>query len=452
MELTLKQVEQATGGRLYGADAAVATVVIDSREVVPGALYVAIAGDRFDGHDFCAAAIENGAAALVCSREVSVDVPYVLVKDTRQALLDIAGFYRASLPQLQVVGLTGSVGKTTTKEMTYAVLAQKYKAIKTEGNLNNEIGMPKTLFRLQNDTQAAVIEMGMSDFGEIARMTVAARPDVGVITNIGVSHIAYLGSRDGILKAKTELLLGMPKGAPLLLNGDDDKLSSFTSKDYDIRLFAIDNPKAAVRATHISEENGQTHFTVQFAGGTQPVTIPTIGRHNVYDALAAFGVGLSLAVEPAQIAAGLLNYVPAGMRQRIRTVGDITVVEDCYNASPDSQRAALEVLSALPAQRKIAVLGDMLELGDYADEAHRQVGQYAAAQSVDLLFGCGTYAKSIVEAASKTIPAQHFETKEALFAALLQEIQPGDAVLFKASRGMAFEDVMQKLYEEWKEK
>lgn len=449
MTLTLREIEKATGGMLHGADRTVAGFTIDSREVPKDGLYIAIKGDRFDGHDFCAGAVENGACAVICERDPGVETPYVLVKSCRQALLDIAGLYRSRLQGLRVVGLTGSVGKTTTKEMTWAVLSTRYNTIKTEGNLNNEIGMPKTLFRLQDDTEAAVIEMGMSDFGEISRMTRAARPDVGIITNIGMSHIEFLGSRDGILKAKTEILEGMPAGAPLVINGDDDKLRAYENPKYRLVYFGIDNQNADVYADNIREENGETVFTVHFSGKTQEVVLPTVGRHNVYDALAAFCVGLLFEITPEQIAVGLSAYTPSGMRQRIRKVHGVTVMEDCYNASPDSQRAALQVLASLPAKRKIAVLGDMLELGSFTNEAHKAVGEFAAAQKIDLLYCFGEAAKQIAAGAGEKVASQCFDTHEALLKALLETLQDGDAVLFKASHSMHLEEVIEKLYEEW---
>lgn len=449
MTLTLREIEKATGGKLKGADCTVAGFTIDSREVPNEGLYIAIKGDRFDGHDFCAGAVKNGACAVVCERDPGVEVPYVLVKSCRQALLDIAGLYRSRFKNLRVVGLTGSVGKTTTKEMTWAVLTTKFKTLKTEGNLNNEIGMPKTLFRLKDDTEAAVIEMGMSAFGEISRMTKSARPDVGIITNIGMSHIEFLGSRDGILKAKTEILEGMPEGAPLVINGDDDKLCAYQNPKYRLVYFAIDNHDADVYADNIREENGETVFTAHFDGKTQEVMLPTVGKHNVYDALAAFCVGLLFEIVPEQIAVGLSTYTPSGMRQRIRKVHGVTVMEDCYNASPDSQKAALQVLASLPAKRKIAVLGDMLELGSFTNEAHKAVGAFAAKQKIDLLYCFGEAAKQIAAGAGDKVKSRCFNTHEALLQALLETLSDGDAVLFKASHSMHLEEVIEKLYEEW---
>lgn len=452
MRLTLQEIEQITGGTLFGKDCEISAVTLDSRTVPPKALYVAIKGDRFDGHDFCDAAVHNGAVAVVGEQDLQLSVPYIRVQSTRQALLDIAKLHRNRHKDVKVVGLTGSVGKTTTKEMTYAVLAAQYETVKTEGNLNNEIGMPKTLFCIDETTEAAVIEMGMNHFGEIARMTAACQPNAAIITNIGVSHIEFLGSRDGILQAKTEILQGMPKGAPLILNGDDDKLQAYTNPEYRLLYFGIDNQNADVRAENIREANGETFFTVCFDGKTQAVRVPTVGKHNVYDALAAFSAGLVCEIPPEKIAEGLLHFVPTGMRQRVRAVGGITVIEDCYNASPDSQKAALNVLCASAAKRKIAVLGDMLELGRYSETAHRAVGAYAAEKKVDLLFCYGQNAAWIAEAAGSAVKSYYFTDKSALFDALRAEIRAGDAVLFKASRGMALEEVIEKLYEEWEEK
>lgn len=450
MQITLREIEKATGGKLFGADQTVTAVTIDSREAVSGALYVAIRGDCFDGHSFCASAVKNGASAVVCERAPEVEIPYVLVNSTRQALLDIAGLHRSHCADVKIVGLTGSVGKTTTKEMVYAVLSEKFCAIKTEGNLNNEIGMPKTLFRITESTEAAVVEMGMSNFGEIERMALVCRPNLAIITNIGVSHIEFLGSRDGILQAKTEILKGLPHGAPLILNGDDDKLWGYQNENYTQIYFGIENLQADILAKDIETIDSETSFTVSFHGTkTQRVTIPTVGKHNVYDALAAFAAGLALDISPENIAAGLQNYTPAGMRQRIRTVAGVTVIEDCYNASPDSQKAALQVLSALPATRKIAVLGDMLELGSFSEEAHRAVGAYAVQSAVDILFCFGEASAWIAKAAKDSVKTVHFTDKQMLTQALLDTVQAGDAVLFKASRGMALEEVIQKLYGEW---
>lgn len=452
-KLTLNQIALWTGGRLTGGEAVIDSISTDSRKVGTGTLFIALKGERFDAHDFISDVEKNGASAVMCHRQVKTSLPVIYVDDTSKALLRLSKNYRSSIKNLKVVGLTGSVGKTTTKEMTYSVVSSKYRAIKTQGNLNNEIGMPETLLTLGDSVEAAVIEMGMSNFGEISRLSRAAQPDIGIITNIGVSHIEYLGSRDGILKAKLEILDGMKKGSPLILNGDNDKLKTVENNDYRLIFFGIENENADVRACDIAEKDGCTEFTVCFGNKKQKVKIPTVGIHNVYDALAAFTAGLELSIEPCAIAESLLKYEPSGMRQRIKTVGGITVIEDCYNASPDSQKAALNVLSEMSAKRKIAVLGDMLELGEYSAEAHKQVGEYAAEKKIDLLFTYGEEAKNIAESAkSGGVKSISFTDKTTLFTALADELKTDDAVLFKASRGMKLEEVIEMLYKEWKDK
>lgn len=452
-KLTLEQIAQWVGGTLKGENRTITNVSIDSRDIPEGTLFTAIEGERFDAHNFIADVEKDGAVAAMCHKDVECSIPVIYVKDTKKAFLDLAREYRKSFCGLKVIGLTGSVGKTTTKEMTYAVVSKKYNAIKTEGNLNNEIGMPKTLFKLDNSIQAAVIEMGMSAFGEISALASASLPDIGIITNIGVSHIEYLGSRDGILKAKLEILDGMKKGSPLILNGDNDKLSTVKNNNYKIMFFGIDNENADVRALNIKEQDGTTEFAVSFSGKVQYVVLPCVGLHNVYDALAAFCVGLTLNINPSDIADALFHYEPSGMRQRIKEVNSITVIEDCYNASPDSQKAALNVLSSMSHKRKIAVLGDMLELGSYSETAHRQVGDYAAQKKVDLLYTFGEQAKFIAEQAkTKGVNVKAFTDKQGLFEDLSDEIHSGDAVLFKASRGMKLEEVIEMLYKEWKDK
>ena len=452
-KLKLSQIADWCAGRLAGFDAEIDNISLDSRQVNENTLFVAVKGERFDAHDFVGQVAENGARALVCERQVKTDLPVIYVESTRKALLDIAREYRRSLKNLTVIGLTGSVGKTTTKEMTYCVVSKKFNAIKTQGNLNNEIGLPKTLFTLDSSHTGAVIEMGMSAFGEISALTKTALPDLGIITNIGVSHIEHLGSREGILKAKLEILDGMKKGSPLIINIDNDMLSAVKNDDYKLIGFGIENENADVRAVNIKENNSETSFDVLFDGKQQAVTIPTIGLHNVYDALAAFTAGLVPEIEPSLIAEALSEYEPSGMRQRIKEVNGITVIEDCYNASPDSQRAAINALCSLKAGRKIAVLGDMLELGGYSKTAHSEIGEYAAQKKIDLLFTYGEESKNLAESAIKGgVKTQAFTDKSALFNALKEELKPSDAVLFKASRGMKLEEVIERLYKEWMDK
>lgn len=447
---TLQEAAAALGLPQMQAQATLADVCTDTRKIQPGSLFVCLRGERFDGHSFASQAAQLGAAALLVDHPVDADVPQLVVTDTGKALLQLAGWYRRRF-QLPVVGLTGSVGKTTTKEFIALVLGAKYNTLKTQGNLNNEIGVPQMLFRLEDSHTAAVIEMGMNHFGEISRLTRAVAPTVGLITNIGVSHIENLGSRAGILQAKLEILEGMAPDAPLIVNMDNDMLRTVKLGDRPLLTFAIDDQSADFTATDIAEQGSTTTFTVHHSTFTQPVTIPTVGIHNVYNALAAMAVGYVTGVNPAAAASALANYVPAGMRQNLVQVGGVQVIEDCYNASPDSMRAALQTLGKLPVHRRYAVLGAMLELGDYAKEAHTQVGKMAAENGIDGVLAYGADAAYIVEAAKQAglENARLFDTKEALAQSLAQQVQPGDGVLFKGSRGMHLEDVMHTVYERW---
>lgn len=447
---TLQEAAAALGLPQMQAQATLADVCTDTRKIQPGSLFVCLRGERFDGHSFASQAAQLGAAALLVDHPVDADVPQLVVTDTGKALLQLAGWYRRRF-QLPVVGLTGSVGKTTTKEFIALVLGAKYNTLKTQGNLNNEIGVPQMLFRLEDSHTAAVIEMGMNHFGEISRLTRAVAPTVGLITNIGVSHIENLGSRAGILQAKLEILEGMAPDAPLIVNMDNDMLRTVKPGDRPLLTFAIDDQSADFTATDIAEQGSTTTFTVHHSTFTQPVTIPTVGIHNVYNALAAMAVGYVTGVDPAAAASALANYVPAGMRQNLVQVGGVQVIEDCYNASPDSMRAALQTLGKLPVNRRYAVLGAMLELGDYAKEAHTQVGKMAAENGIDGVLAYGADAAYIVEAAKQAglENARLFDTKESLAQSLAQQVQPGDGVLFKGSRGMHLEDVMHTVYERW---
>ena len=449
--LKLSEIAKMTGGTLVGGDLTVSGICIDSRLAEKGLLYIAIKGENFDGHSFTKSALENGATAAMIHHDVDCEGSFIRVEDTHKALMKFAHELRC-LFDIPVVGLTGSVGKTTTKEMTWTVLSEKFNAIKTEGNLNNNIGLPRTLLRLEDDTEAAVIEMGMSNAGEISELSRITEPVCAIISNIGVSHMESLGSRENILKAKLEILDGLREGCPVILNGDDPYLVSAKIKDRPVFYFGIDDPICDFRAISIEQNDDSTSFTVVYDGGTQNIVIPTIGIHNVYNALAAFAAGMQFGVTPEQAAAGLLKYVPSGMRQRMKDVKGIKFIEDCYNASPDSQRAALKMLSGVKAKRKIAVLGDMLELGKISVEAHENAGLLAAKNKIDVLMTYGTNSIATAENAVKCgVPlVKSFVDKKALADALFAELREGDAVLFKASRGMALEDVINDLYERLK--
>ena len=449
-QVTLTEIAQAVGGTCVGCpDCAVTEISTDTRTITPGCVFLALRGARFDGHTFASQACRQGAVAVIADHVIP-DCPCIVVDSTGKALLDFAAYYRRKF-QPFFVGVTGSVGKTTTKNMIALVLNAHCKTLKTAGNLNNEIGLPKTLMGLDSSYQAAVVEMGMSDFGEISRLSRAATPSIGVITNIGFSHIAQLGSQEGICRAKLEILDGMAVDAPLVVNGDDPYLIPLkTTLSRPVYTYGIKNIGADCRAEHIVTEQGSTSFDLCWQGTATHVTLPCIGEHNVMNAAAAFCIGMLAGMAPEEIAGALHTYQPDGMRQNIRKLEEQTVILDCYNASPDSMRASLSVLGQLSvAGRRIAVLGDMLELGEQSDRLHRMVGSMIKPDQVDLLFCCGPESSALAEeAARQGVPVQHFLEKEALTEQLRHTIQPGDAILFKASRGMQLESVAKALFAE----
>lgn len=452
-QLTLMEIAQAVGGTLLDQSdqTKISSVTTDTRKMEPGCLFIPIRGERFDGHDYIETALAAGAAGVLSERDTGGRKEIISVADTRKAYLDLAAWYRRRF-SATVIGVTGSVGKTTTKEMIAAVLETRCHTLKTEGNHNNEIGLPQTLLSLDSTHQAAVIEMGMSDFGEISRLSRCASPNIGVITNIGVSHIENLGSREGILKAKLELLDGMDPSAPLILNADDDLLSRAADKiERDILSYGIDSDRADIRGCYLKNNDFGTEFDVCYFGKSIPVKLPVLGRHNVLNALAAFSVGLAMNLDAQEMASALAKYVPAGMRQRVVSRGGKTLIEDCYNASPDSMKAALSVLQTMHSKgKKVAVLADMLELGAISEQAHYDVGKLAAESGIDLLLCYGDKAQKLANGAKENgmKKVYHYQDKETLVKDLCRLTKPGDSILFKGSRGMRLEDVIEKMNRE----
>lgn len=429
-------------------------VAIDNRFVKNGSVFVAIKGERFDGHDFMQAAIDKGASLVITEKEQLL-IPQIIVEDTRRALLDLACLNRSRFSGI-LVGVTGSVGKTTTKEMVAKVLSSKMNVLKTIGNLNNEIGLSKTLFGLDSTHEAAVVEMGMCNAGEISALSQTSKPTIGIITNIGVSHIKNFESRDGILKAKLEILDGMSNGSTLIVSGDNDKLKDLILPDHTIVKCGIENKNCDYFADNITTDGLKTEFDVKYKGNVVHVMIPTVGSHNVLDALYGFAVGIIANIDPEEIAKALSEYKTVGMRQKILDIDGITVIGDCYNASPESMKAAMTTLMTIPCKgKRIAVLGDMLELGEMSLKAHEDVGSVAASFGIDRVFCYGSNAKYMYEGAinyynSKNedcrSQVKYFEDREDLIKTLKSEIKMGDAVLFKASRLMKFEYIMDSVF------
>lgn len=419
----------------------------DSRDIDSNTLFIALKGERFDANDFVDDVLAKGAKAVVCSRYGGEDKRVLLVEDTGKALLSIAAGYRQGF-DIPFVALTGSVGKTTTKGMIYSVLSEKFNTLRTEGNLNNEIGVPKTLFRLEKTHQAAVIEMGMNHFGEISRLSKTVRPDIGVITNVGTAHIENLGSRNGILKAKSEILDGMEPGSPLVINGDSDILNKIPADGFNLIRFGLDG--GDITAENIDPTPLGSGFTVKYRGEKAYAFVPSQGVHNVYNGLCAIAVGLLLGMTLEECVAGLRNFSPEGMRQKITSVKGMNFIEDCYNANLDSMCAALETLKSLKIKRTVAVLGDMLELGDFSKEAHERVGEKAFDTECDLLVTFGTEAVNTARAfTEKGGIATAFSDKSELTNYLRDNLKEGDTVLFKGSRGMKMEEIFTSLYKEW---
>ena len=377
----------------------------------------------------------------------------ILCPDSYHAMMVMGANYRSQYHP-KMVGVTGSVGKTTTKQMTYAALSSFGETIKTEGNQNNELGMPRTLMRLESSTEYAVIEMGMSHAGEIDRLVRAARPDVGIITCIGVSHIGNLGSQENICKAKLEICNGLPEGAPLVLNYDDPFLRKAVLPAH-VRpvWFSLSDENADVCALSIRQETDGMSFVLEDQEhGTFVVNIPAMGRHNVANALAAYCAATRLGCDAKRVIRGLSNFEQTGRRQKVVDSEGVTVIEDCYNANPDSMKAALAMFKDFPCKRRFALLGDMLELGELSREAHEELGRLAAESGLYCLITYGEQAKrTAVVAAAKGVETLHAENYREAADALLDRVQPGDAVLVKASHGMALEKVLDIFYEEHKE-
>lgn len=450
-DLTLYEIVKAVEGSYgYPSTEIISSVSTDTRKITKGCVFIALRGDKFDGHDFVKQAIELGAVAAITEKPVE-GVKCIIVDNTKKALADLARYYRSRFNPI-LVGVTGSVGKTTTKEMIALVLSGKYLTLKTEGNFNNEIGLPHTLLNLTSEHEAAVIEMGMSDFGEISMLSQISRPSIAVITNIGYSHIENLGSREGILKAKLEIIDGTSHDAPLILNGDDDMLANLKDEvNRDIVFYGINNPNVDVRATDVEVKDGVTTFVITYWGKTISAKLNCVGIHNVLNALAAFSVGIMAEIEPEKIVEKLAEFIPSGLRQSIVKKGEQTIIIDCYNAAPDSMKASLAILSELspmPGGRRIAVLGDMLELGSMSQKLHEQVGEYVFNSKTDILVCYGNDSKYIAEKAKELglLNSRFFSDKSETVSYLKEIIKKNDLLLFKASRGIKLEEVIEEIY------
>ncbi|MBE5906167.1 MAG: UDP-N-acetylmuramoyl-tripeptide--D-alanyl-D-alanine ligase [Lachnospiraceae bacterium] len=449
--ITIEEVCKACGGNFVGPKEkltqVITGVVKDNREVKRGDLFVPFRGANVDAHRFIPAAYEAGAAMVLSEEELTGDVAYIKVDSCFQALKDIAAYYRKQLT-CKIIGVIGSVGKTSTKEMVASVLGTHYSVQKTAGNLNNEIGLPLTILSIEAEHEIGIVEMGISDFGEMTRLSEIARPDMVVMTNIGDCHLEMLHDRDGVLKAKTEVLPYISQGGLLVLNDVDEKLATVKAPEGVTRIGYGFTEDKVVYATGSKAVGDTAHAaTIHVNGEAFDVTIPLPGEHNLYNAMAAVCVGWKLGLSIAEMKQGIESVgAVSGRNNRIEKDG-CTIIDDCYNANPASMRASLSVLANAKG-RKIAVLGDMGELGEREKELHYEIGFFAAEKGINVLFCTGELSKEMVcgaEAAKNGMCVKHFETKEELVKALLCEKRTGDTILIKASHFMRYETVVAAL-------
>lgn len=460
--MTLRRIAEACGGILHEKEGMgnleVEEIVTDSRQAKEGSLFAAIRGERVDGHRFIPAVLEQGALCVITEQELpgNTNGSWIKVLSTLQALKDIAEYYLQQL-RIPVVGITGSVGKTSTKEMIAAVLSQKYRTLKTLGNFNNELGLPLTVFRLREEDEIAVLEMGISNFGEMHRLAKIARPDTCVITNIGQCHLEFLIDRDGVLRAKTEIFDFLKPDGHIILNGNDDKLITVKNVSGIEPVFfglrermpeGAEDAQLSLWADEI-EPRGLKGIAcrIHTAKGSFSVLVPIPGQHMVYNALAGTAVGLTYGLTLEEIKAGIESLQSLSGRFHIIETEVYTVIDDCYNANPVSMKASLEVLQDGEG-RRVAILGDMGELGENEAELHEEVGAFAGDCRIEKLIGVGPLCAGLVKKAKERNPqldAEHFDTLEELLADLDAQVKKGDTILVKASHFMQFPKIVDAL-------
>ncbi len=445
--ITLKEIANSCGGKLHGNENVLVTsIVTDSRQVQSGTLFAAIKGERVDGHKFIAQCIENGAVCTLCEDKPEIDCNYIKVESTLVALKKIAEYYR-SLFSMPFIGITGSVGKTSTKEMISSVLSQKFSVHKTQGNFNNELGVPLTIFGLEEDHKIAVIEMGISDFSEMTRLSRIVRPDISVITNIGCCHLENLIDRDGVLKAKTEMLEFLSSDGKMFFCGDDDKL--FTIKEHNgIKTifygFSDHNEyKAEIISTDLQKGiNCRLHLKC----GVVEATVPSVESHMIANALCAAAIGEHLGMTLDEIKCGVESYKTVGSRSNIIRKEALTIIDDCYNANPTSVKASVDTLSKFSG-RRIAIIGDMKELGTNENTLHYETGEYIAQKGIDMVVAVGELSKYLFDGAKEN--GHYFATVDECIKQIASIIKNGDTVLVKASHSMHFDKIVDALKEHY---
>lgn len=440
--ITVKEAAEICGGKLIGEGIGeIRSACIDSRKVEKGSMFAALKGERVDGHDYISKAFELGAVCCIAQYiPEGVSGEMIIVPDVAVALKVLAEAYRKRF-DIPVIGIAGSVGKTTAKEMVASVLSQRFNVLKTDKNLNNELGVPLTIFRLEPEHEVAVIEMGISDFGEMTRLAKMVHPTMAVYTLIGHAHLEHLHDRHGVIKAKTEMLEFMPENGTVFMNGDDDLLAAFESKQKKILFGTKEN--AAVRAENVHyNDEMQLCCTVVCGDRRIDVKTPAYGQHMVYAALEGAAVGIKMGLTDEEIARGIWKYETVGRRANVVNTGYITLIDDCYNANPDSVKCGIDSLVKSDG-RKVCILGDMLEMGENKEDLHAGVGRYASENGVNLLITVGELSQYTSKGAD--ISKAHFASNEELIGQLPELIKPGDTVLVKASHSMKFDEISEAL-------
>lgn len=459
--ITVEEILKATNGTLiYGSKLEECeSFSKNTKEIKEGDVYIGFRGERFDGGKFYEDALKNGAKGAIINKIDGLEIKrlenkfVIQVDDTVEAVGQIAKLKREKY-NIPVIAITGSVGKTSTKDIIYSVVSQKYNALKTQGNMNNHIGMPMTILGLR-DHEALVVEMGMNHFGELSKLTAIAKPTIAVITNVGTAHIGNLGSRENILKAKLEILEGC-KNPKVIINNDNDLLHKWyveNKEKYDIKTYGI-NEKSLFNAENIELQEQSSSFDCNIDGETKNITINVGGEHFILNALCAITVGKEMGISSDKIVKGIESFELTQKRMDIYDLKDnIKLINDAYNASFESMKASLKVLAEYKEHRKIAVLGDMFELGDFAKGLHENVGKEVAKNKIDILIASGENSKYIVEKAKEGLKSEniyYFEDKEKIEELLLKIVKPNDVILFKASNGMQFYKLAERMVEIWK--
>lgn len=444
-KLTLEEIIKAVSGTLIvkGNITEFDKISTDSREISPNSIFLALNGENFNGNKYAVNAIKSGAKLCIVDEEIEIpdnsDCSLIKVSNGKEALLNLAEYYRSKL-SIKIIGVTGSTGKTSTKDLIGAALSKTFKVFKTKGNFNNEIGLPLMIFSLDKSYEVAVLEMGMNNFGEIHNLAKAARPDIAVITNIGISHIENLGSQEGILKAKMEIADYFTNENTLIINGEDSFLATIKDKNYKVVSCGL-SEESRLRAKEVNLMEESIEFILNKDGEKHKFKIDVPGEHNVLNSLLAIGCGIELGVSYNDINEGFKNLARTPMRlEIIRNKEGYIVINDCYNASPQSMKSALEVQNNIKCNKKIAVLGTMLELGNEAYLAHKDIGEYAKDVKVDELLVTGEFSKAYKEGFGDD--TKIFNTKLELIKYLKNRISIENSVLIKASRGMKFEEIV----------